>query len=163
MNAEWVDKLDTFYKELDRTLQASSKECGACDKCCKSAEVPYRGIEIDYVYDFLFRNNKTNLFEELVKLGFDWGSNGQTCLFYRREGKACAIYPARPYRCRVYGPFAPAHAGLPEDCVYQETVVKVETEKVAETLPLYKEYNKLAWEYQVYLKPEEKTQPSESK
>ncbi len=155
MNDQFFDKAKEFFARLDKDLADKVKECGACRQCCEHAQIPYRGFEVDYIFEHLFRLGKADLFEELLNLGDNWGKTGVTCLFHNKEGKHCVIYDVRPYNCRVFGPYSDEKVGLPKECVYEGASITVPRDKVPETLPFFNEYHGLAAEYQRYLKSED--------
>lgn len=155
MNDRFFDKTRDFYAKLDRDLGDKVKECVTCRRCCEHAQIPYRGFEVDYIFEHLFRLGRADLFEGLLNLGDNWGKTGIACLFYDKNKKVCMIQSVRPYNCRVFGPYSDEELGLPEECCYNGATIPVPRDKVAETLPLFDEYHGLAHEYQVYLKSED--------
>jgi Fe-S-cluster containining protein len=155
MNAEWYEKMKAFYQNLDGNLKDKVKDCQGCEKCCTFASVPYREIELDYIFEYFFRTKRDDLFEELSKEYANWARTGKTCMFHKREGKNCLIYSIRPYNCRVFGPYADEKVGLPPECVYETSAVRVPRDKIMEMLPLYKEYHQLASDYQKFMNTKE--------
>lgn len=144
----WVNRMKEFYKQLDEVLKDKVKDCGECRECCLHAEIPYREIELDYIFDCLFRLGNVEYYEDLCKLQNNWGKDGVTCIFHNRDGKRCAIYEVRTYNCRVFGPYMDEKVGLPPNCVYEGSSIKVPRDKVADILPLFHEYHRLASEYE---------------
>jgi Fe-S-cluster containining protein len=161
MNEVWYEKMKDFYDKLEGMLKDKVKDCQACDKCCTFASVPYREIELDFIFEHLFRIKRDDLFEELCGQGANWARTGKSCMFHKREGKNCIIYTARPYNCRVFGPYADEKVGLPPQCVYETSAVRVPRDKVLEMLPLYKEYHQLASNYQKFMTAKEPQGESE--
>jgi Fe-S-cluster containining protein len=147
MKDEWFDRMTEFYKKLDGSFKDKVKPCGECAKCCTTADIPYREIELDYVFEHLFRLGRVDLYEDLCNLQSNWGRDGKTCIFFNRGATGCAIYDVRPYNCRVFGPYMDEKVGLPTDCVYKGASVVVPRDKVQETLPLFMEYHTLASDY----------------
>ncbi len=148
MKDVWYDRMQEFYKQLDGVLKDKVKSCGVCEKCCVRAQIPYREIELDYIFEYLFREGKVDLYEELCKLQSNWGKDARTCIFHNKEGKRCAIYDVRTYNCRVFGPYMDEQVGSPPDCVYKGSAIMVPRDKVREMLPLFMDYHKLAAEYE---------------
>ncbi|MDQ7823078.1 MAG: YkgJ family cysteine cluster protein [Candidatus Eremiobacteraeota bacterium] len=152
MNDQWYDRMKSLYRSVDEQLKKNEKECGSCVSCCPFAKIPYREIEYDFILEYLMRTGRTELYEELIKLGPTWGQTGKTCMFLKREGKNCSIHEVRPYNCRVFGPYSDEEIGLPAKCVYEGATIKMPRDKVTELLPLFKEYHKLASEYSSFWK-----------
>lgn len=113
--------LQSFLEDLPGT----PVDCGDCNKCCR---YPYFYMslfrpEFDMIHEYIRENNipirvqfetaDSPKFEKRVYFK-DW-----VCPMYRRDMGGCAIYPVRPFSCRVFGPYTREEDEI-DTCHYKE-------------------------------------------
>jgi len=153
MNTEmYFTKLENLYKKLDECLLPAVKNCGKCCICCLNLkETVFSFLEAEYI------NKRTgvifgdNIGESLKKI-----RENHICLFCNLTDGKCSIYPFRPFRCRLYGPFAEETTSyLFKNCVYSSGAVIYPPED-KNSLPFFKEFHLLCRDYVNNINPEEK-------
>ena len=98
----WLHDFYRRYEEDTRALFATEpfwQTCGNCPDgdCCTSQTIPVMSPEWDNIVQYVRCNfsqrNKDRLLENIER-------SGQRCPYL--FGRRCAIYPARPFTCRLY-------------------------------------------------------------
>jgi Flp pilus assembly protein TadD len=115
-----LKRLKEVYDDFGREyLQNLNITCGNCYICC-SAPTNYpklSNLEYDFLVDFVKENNIEPSGEALK--GYMEAKDRKICPYYDKE-KGCIIYSARPFCCRVYGPFRfEKDHPLPETCAFR--------------------------------------------
>ncbi|HBC91406.1 MAG TPA: hypothetical protein DCZ10_00490 [Pelotomaculum sp.] len=112
--------LASFYRELDALLQPSNKDCGLCGACClRTTSLRVYPPEMENIRRYVKNDRLLMLFEKFASNSIIsiWGDTTGHCPF--QEGLLCSVYPARPYHCRIYGPYHHQGRNLLKECVYQ--------------------------------------------
>lgn len=133
-----LDDLAVFYNILDQALQPFKKTCGACGECCrKASRLQVFPLELQNIGKFVKNDYLMKKFidftkNKIVKI---WGDVEGQCPF--QDGNRCSIYAARPYFCRVYGPYNYRGKNLLAGCVYSGHSI---TYFDRSELPLYNQF-----------------------
>lgn len=140
-----LNDLKVFYKKLDKVLQPSIRNCGACGECCiKASMLKIYPLELENIKRYV--NNESSLKKFLdfanntaIKI---WGNTEGQCPF--QTGVLCSIYPVRPYFCRIYGHYDYRGKNLLDGCVYKGHATVYNRK---EELPLISELESLSDAY----------------
>ncbi len=101
---------DDFAAEIKK-LGLEEADCGDCGRCCQSPPFLMTTSDLEYRYIQKYISEEklyyrvhfrvvTDEHPDLREAYAQW-----TCPFYTRR-KGCAIYPVRPFACRIFGPLA---------------------------------------------------------
>ncbi len=145
MNA-LLEDLMSFYARLDEFMRDSDRDCGICGECCKKLhQLRVYPVELENIRRHVADNSAIKKFQNfangsVVKI---WGDISGQCPF--QDGALCAIYPLRPYHCRVYGHYDYQGRSLLERCVYRGYATAYNRR---EELPLIDELDHLVESYE---------------
>jgi len=128
----YFDKLKKLYKEMDKLLSYSDRDCGNCVDCCLNVSDTFMFLPlyIDYINHNLSSENKYPLltWEEAYELSL--------CPYLDLKKRRCGIYELRPVVCRLF----PRLSEVRETSLYHKCVFYEDYELSGlEVLPFLKE------------------------
>lgn len=106
MSFDKIDSIESLYQSLDRLYQNIYKYCRLCrEEDCKGYVwlLPEEVEKLNEKIDVVEINNKAYFLDSFVREKGKINVEVQkpTCVFFQKERK-CAIYPFRPFVCRLY-------------------------------------------------------------
>lgn len=121
------EKLAQIYDDLSKSFpKLDHNPCGKCDKltvCCRAdviASHNISGLELTYLHH-VYPEKDINAFKEFILRKKD--TNGNLihihCPFYSKTENGCMVYKARPFSCRLFGPYFMDNTSVPAYCGFK--------------------------------------------
>ncbi|MDQ7822591.1 MAG: YkgJ family cysteine cluster protein [Candidatus Eremiobacteraeota bacterium] len=137
---------DEFHREV-KSLGLEEADCGDCGRCCTSPPFLMTTSDLEYAlvqqylheqrlpYRVHFRPLAGDALDERESF-LNW-----TCPFYTRSS-GCAVYPVRPFACRIFGPLSQEPETF-EGCAF----TKPRVYSIPPEIPLWGRYASILRQY----------------
>ncbi len=157
MQENIYNTITQFYENMNKYMPSyEGNPCEECNLCCKKiANLGASEMEIDYMEEYVKRNNKDwNKFlkfkEFLTKSPVE--KKGETCPFFDEKLKGCSAYGGRLLSCRTFACFINEKFTnlIPEFCLIKSNVKVYNDETFAETMPFVIDFYQMIEMYKKY-------------
>ncbi|CAN0174614.1 unnamed protein product, partial [Phaeothamnion confervicola] len=133
-------ELEEVYASYESArIKPSGNSCGTCSACCRAGASSVHNVtrlELAYLAHHL-GSESSGRFQSYAARERD--AKGrllyEVCPNYDQNQRGCSVYVHRPFSCRVFGTYAQVGSRLPDKCVFEESVVRLERESFTEGVP----------------------------
>ena len=137
---------DDFAAEVTK-LDLERADCGECGRCCQSPPFLMTTSDLEYqlVMSYI-REHALPFSLQFIPCSPDHGDKREgylswTCPLYTSKG-GCAVYPVRPFACRIFGPLAQEPITFPY-CVFKNPRIY----HIPPEIPLWDRYAAILRQY----------------
>lgn len=137
---------DEFAAEITKR-ELEQADCGDCGRCCQSPPFLMSTSDLEYsLMQQYIREHNLPYRIHFIPLTADHvdrreGYTSWTCPLYTRKG-GCAVYPVRPFACRIFGPLAQEPITF-DFCVF----TKPQIYSIPPEIPLWDRYAAILRQY----------------
>ena len=143
-------QLRQFYQDFAakvKEMNLEEADCGDCGRCCESPPflMTTSDLEFHHIQHYIKEQGlhyrvhfrvSTEEEPDRREAYLSW-----TCPFYTRH-KGCAIYPVRPFACRIFGPLAQEPISF-DGCSFKNPLIY----SIPPEIPLWDGYAKILRQY----------------